>query len=165
MSVPTLVVGAQSTLGGAQLSIVGAQAPTKVYKSTPMGIATDKWSIQRNQLPVWIPWKGDAGGADPWGDWGAADPPPAAEPYSGRALKGSILGGGGAFRPPFRFQKPHIGATNGKQHLIGRWQIYNFYKNIFGSGQYWGHQRSSTIKCCGISYLYNFWTKKHRVIK
>ena len=46
--VPTLVVGAQSTLGGAQLSIVGARAPTKVYKSTPMPLPTTLAALQRS---------------------------------------------------------------------------------------------------------------------
>ena len=61
MPVPTLVVGAQSTLGGAQISIVGARAPTKVYKSTPMGAstaATADWrsvaSRMRSRGPYWL---------------------------------------------------------------------------------------------------------------
>ena len=70
--------------------------------------------------------------------------------------------GGGPFRPPFRLQKPHIGATNDKRHLLGRWKIYNFYIKHFRVRSILRSPEVISDKCLGISYLYKFWTKKQR---
>ena len=77
--------------------------------------------------------------------------------YSGRALKGSILVGGGPIRPPVRSRKPSIRATSGKPRWIGLSKIYNFNKKKIRPGQYWGHQRSSKIRCLGnYNLLYSY---------
>ena len=67
----------------------------------------------------------------------------------------------GLFHPVWS-KKPSIGATSSKRRWIGLPKIYNFNIHFFESGQYWGHQRSSKIKCLGKCNLYNFWTKKDR---
>ena len=51
-------------------------------------------------------------------------------PIPGGLWKVRFWAGGGLFGP-FRYQKPHIGATNGKRCLKGRWNIYNFYIKHF----------------------------------
>ena len=82
-------------------------------------------------------------------------------------MKCSIQGGGLFGPPPSDIKKTHIRETNSKHHLIVFWKIYNFYikyfqvRSILRSPE----PMSSTIKCFGISCLYNFCTEKHRDIK